>query len=59
MGYDLLFPESNPKCFLSDLGTMGYKCTVHYVHISSKLLSLSLNTEYRKGCFLPPLMSLN
>lgn len=53
-GYYLLFPESSPKCFLSDLSTMGHKCAVHYVHISSELLSLSFKRRGQERMLSAP-----
>lgn len=52
--YYVLFPESSPKCFLSNLSTMGHKCPVHYVHISSKPQSLSFKHRGQKRMLSAP-----
>lgn len=52
--YSVLFPESNPKCFLSDLSTMGLKCPVHYIHISSTAQPLSFKRRGQEGMLSAP-----
>lgn len=57
--YAVLFPESNPKCFLSDLSTMGLKCPVHYIHISSKAQPLSFKCRGQEGMLSAPHLCLS